>query len=204
MRRGAMVAAIALAVLLAAAVRGDGLAQDGGRAGLVVRFDDGQVESRCVAFEEAEISGYTLLQRSGLALDVKSEGQGGLVCAIEGTGCGLDDCLCQCQGDPCVYWSYWRLGDDGWDYSAVGATIRRLSDGDVDGWSWGPGSVTSAIEPPAITFDQICAAGAPVIDGQATAAPAQPASWRPYVLLLLLLAFMGAGAALATRRRRAP
>ncbi|MGD8586036.1 MAG: hypothetical protein PVJ75_11850 [Chloroflexota bacterium] len=192
-------------ILLAAVAQGQAVAQEGGRAGVVVRFADDRVESRCVAFDEDEISGARLLERSGLVLAVKPAGQGGLVCAIEGTGCGLDNCLCQCQGDPCIYWSYWRLGDDGWAYSGVGASIRRIGDGDVDGWSWGPGSVTSAIEPPVMSFDEICAAGRPVYDGlsveETRGQEAGPTSWLPYVAFGLLLAVIGAGALLASRRR---
>jgi hypothetical protein len=191
-------------ILLAFAAQGQAMAQEGGRAGVVVRFDDQRVVSRCVAFDEAEIDGATLLQRSGLSLDVRSAGQGGLVCAIEGTGCGIDNCLCQCQGDPCVYWSYWRLGEDGWSYSAVGASVRKVGYGDVDGWSWGPGSVTSAIEPPAMAFADICAVGQPIFgqQGVVQSGGQGSSSWLPYVLFGFLLAIIGAGALLASRRRR--
>lgn len=193
-------------ILLVDAAQDEALAQESSRAAVVVRFDDQRVESRCVAFDEEEISGYTLLQRSGLSLDFASAAQGGLVCAIEGTGCGVDDCLCQCQGNPCVYWSYWRLGDDGWAYSPVGASVRRVSDGDVDGWSWGPGSVTSAIEPPAMRFDEICTVDAPLFDGAASGPAADvgadAAAWLPYVALGLLLVALGAGTVLASRRRQ--
>ena len=192
-------------LLLTAAVRGQALAQEGGRAAVVVRFDDERTESRCVAFDAAEISGYALLQRSGLALDVKSEGQGGLVCAIEGTGCGVGNCLCQCKGDPCVYWSYWRMADEGWSYSPVGATVRKLSHGDVDGWSWGPGSVVSAIEPQTVSFDEICTGEATVYGlGQAandTDGVEETTEWLPYVAFGLLAAGIGL-AALVTKRRR--
>jgi hypothetical protein len=178
-------------LLLPVVFLGQVTAQDGGRAAVVVRFDDERTESRCVAFSEEEVSGYALLQRSGLSLDVKSDGQGGLVCAIDGTGCGAGDCLCQCKGEPCIYWSYWRLADDGWTYSAVGSTIRRISDGDVDGWSWGPGSVTSAIEPPTTSFEEICSDGATVYDGTAEEAPDEPINWLPYAVLGLLVVIIG-------------
>jgi hypothetical protein len=202
-------AAIVLATLMlfTALIESNAQAQTGGQAGLVVRFGDDRVESRCVAFDEAEISGYSLLQRSGLAADIKPQGQGGLVCAIEGTGCGIADCLCQCQGDPCVYWSYWRLADDGWSYSAIGATTRQLSDGDVDGWSWGPGSVTSAIQPPQMTFDEICGPGGQQvveIAGETSGgAKAEAGTWLPYAALALLLVILGSGALFASRRKSA-
>jgi len=193
LRFSAIVTLVGMLLLASAIFHGQVQAQEGGRAGVVVRYDDERTESRCVSFEEEEISGYTLLQRSGMALDIKSEGQGGLVCAIAGTGCGTDNCLCQCQGDPCVYWSYWRLADDGWRYSVVGSTIKRISNGDVDGWSWGPGSVTSAIEPPPLTFDEICGADATVYDGTAAGSPGQPVDWLPYAAFGLLLAAIGLG-----------
>lgn len=188
-------------IFLAAGASEYASAQDGGRAALVVRFADDRVESRCVAFEETEINGYTLLQRSGLSLDVKSEGQGGLVCAIEGTGCGVDNCLCECQGEPCVYWSYWRLGEEGWAYSAAGATVRRLSNGDVDGWSWGPGSVTSAIEPPDIAFEDVCNDEAAVFDGSTSQRPESSSGWAPYVVFGALVLVIGVTALVASRRR---
>jgi hypothetical protein len=176
-------------------------AQEMNRAAVVVRFEDERTEGRCVLFEESEISGYALLQRSGLALDVKSEGQGGLVCAIDGTGCGTSNCLCQCQGDPCVYWSYWHMDGDGWNYSAIGSTIRRISDGDMDGWSWGPGSVTSAIEPPPFSFDDVCSSDTVIPESASPEPDTEPTEWLPYALLGLLLAAIAGGAVLASQRR---
>ena len=41
-------------------------AQQSNRAGLVVRFGDGSLTTRCVEFSESTISGYDLLTRSGL------------------------------------------------------------------------------------------------------------------------------------------
>ena len=209
MGRSAAVVGLLLTLLALMIVAGQGqvAAQESNRAAIVIRFDDDRSESRCVAFEEPEISGFELLQRSGLAIDVKSGGQGGLVCAIEGTGCGLNDCLCQCEGEPCVYWSYWRRADDEWSYSSSGATSRRLSHGDVDGWSWGPGSVTSAIEPAAVTFDEVCSADAPLFDGVATAetpagAPEQSNGWLPYASFGLIVVALGVGALVAGRRKR--
>jgi hypothetical protein len=195
---------LAALVLPLAVAQARGLAQSASRAAVVVRFDDQRTERRCVAFDGLEISGYALLQRSGLALDVQAQGQGGLVCAIEGTGCGADNCLCQCQGDPCVYWSYWRLGDDGWDYSTVGASARQLANGDVDGWSWGPGSLTSAVEPPAATFEEVCAPDAPLSAGQAKAEPEPATDWLLYAVFAVLLVAIGLGAWLVPRWRRAP
>ncbi|MCP4377012.1 MAG: PEP-CTERM sorting domain-containing protein [bacterium] len=43
------------------------------------------------------------------------------------------------------FWRYYRSTDgETWTASMDGASIRVLSDGDWDGWSWAPGSVSSA------------------------------------------------------------
>jgi hypothetical protein len=132
-------------------------AQDTNRAAVVVRFDDETAISQCVSFGEEKISGYELLERSGLALDVQFEGLGGIVCGIEDTGCAAGDCLCACKGGgDCVYWSYWLQSVDGWQYAQVGATSHTVENGQVEGWSWGPGSLTDAVEPPLMSFDAIC------------------------------------------------
>jgi hypothetical protein len=48
-------------LLFAAAFQGPVMAQEGSRAAVVVRFDDQRTVSRCVAFDEEQVSGYTLL-----------------------------------------------------------------------------------------------------------------------------------------------
>lgn len=192
---------LSLVILIAVASVHGATAQEVNQAGVVIRYGEGRTESLCVAFEEPDISGYDLLQRSGLAIKVKSESQGGLVCGIEGTGCDIDDCLCQCKGEPCVYWSYWREAEAGWTYSTVGATVRRLSDGGVDGWSWGPGSVTSAIAPPAVSFDDICTADAAPVAANEVAAPGPGLDWLPYGVFGLLVALLGVGTLLVSRKR---
>jgi hypothetical protein len=134
------------------------LAQENNRVAVVVRLADGQIESRCVYFDEPHISGFEALTRTGLEVDSQAMGMGSLVCRIEGQGCPGNDCLCQCKGGPdCVYWSYWHLVDDRWQYATIGAAAYQLTNGAVDGWSWGPGSVSAAAEPPPLSFEQVCA-----------------------------------------------
>ena len=130
------------------------------RAGLVVQHGDGSIATRCVEFTESEITGVELLRRSGLSLTVDpTMGFGAAVCKIDGEGCDYpkEKCWCQCQGSPCVYWTYAHLKADGtWQLAGIGATARRLRHGDVDGWAWGPGTPGSGVTPPPITFDEIC------------------------------------------------
>lgn len=184
------------------------LAQDGNRAAIVVRLTDGQVESRCVTFDEPQISGYEALTRAGYDVESQALGLGSLICRVEGQGCPVDDCLCQCQGGPdCVYWSYWHLIDGSWQYATVGATSYQLSDGSVDGWSWGPGSVTAAVEPPLLAFEEVCteAAASPTADPLVNLSPAASeldlTNWLPYLAFgLILLVLVGL---VLLRRRQA-
>jgi hypothetical protein len=180
---------IAIIFLLTLAVLSAAPAQARGpnRAGLVIRFSDGQVVTKCIEFNEPEISGLDLLQRAGLRVVIEQGGiYGGAVCKIERDGCDfpIDNCFCQCMGAQCVYWAYYHLQPDGsWQYSQVGAASWKIHDGDVDGWSWGPGTYgTNGTEPPRVRFDQICAAPATAtntpVPPTATATPVPPTATR--------------------------
>ncbi|MFN2205656.1 MAG: hypothetical protein ACK2UT_07050 [Candidatus Promineifilaceae bacterium] len=132
-------------------------AQDGNRAALVIRMNDQDVQTACVEFSEPQISGFDLLQQSGIEFAVDIQSMGAKICSIEQTGCPADDCWCQCKGGgDCIYWSYWHRLNEQWHYSQGGASTYSLGDGDVEGWSWGPGSVNEAIAPPELSFADIC------------------------------------------------
>ncbi len=119
------------------------------QVGLVVRFGDGSLTTRCVEFSEQQISGYDVLVRSGLDIVAAFDsGAGAAICAIEGEGCPANECL-TCA-DP-NYWSYWHLVEGSWVYSQVGSSGYAAHHGDVEGWSWGPGE-----PPPVVFFAQIC------------------------------------------------
>lgn len=135
-------------------------AQSENRAALVINYGD-RVATHCVAFSEPQISGYELLVRAGRSVEVEAGGMGAAVCRLDGTGCPGDDCFCQCRGGgDCIYWSYWHRNGGAWQYSPVGASNYQVSDGAVDGWSWGPGSPDQAIPPPNLSFADVCAPAA--------------------------------------------
>lgn len=192
-----------LLLLLAMPLLAQARLQDGApnRAAVVVRVGEDEVETRCVTFDEETISGQELLARSGLDLVLDVSGAGVFVCSIAGEGCPAGNCLCQCRGEPCTYWSYWRWQEGEWQYAGLGAAATQVSDGAVDGWSWGPGSVTSAIAPPAVSFEDVCAA--PSVAASTAAAASAPATtnWLPYALFVLLAALLGASLLLLQRRR---
>lgn len=104
------------------------------RAGLIVQTGEGEAITQCISFEEEQISGLALLERSGIPFAaVNDEGYGAFICGIAGTGCPAERCLC---AYPPRYWQYWLLEPDGWRVSPVGASGRVVRNGDVDGWVW--------------------------------------------------------------------
>ena len=169
----------ALTILAASAIIWGGPvpvdAQETNRVGLVIDFGTHHI-TRCVEFAEPELTGYDVLRRAGLNLVVDpSNPMGVIVCDINDTsGCPPTDCFCQCQGSPCVYWSYHYLQGGAWQYAQQGASDRKVRDGDVEGWGWGEGKLnTSGSEPPVVPFEQICAP--PATDTpQPTSTPVPP------------------------------
>lgn len=142
-------------------------AQEENRAGLMIVHGDGSVATQCIAFAEESISGAELLTRSQLDLSMEASSMGATICRIDGEGCNFptESCFCQCQGSPCIYWSYWRLTEGEWRYSNIGAGNALVRAGDVDGWRWGAGTVDKAESPPVTTFEEIC------IESKQSAAP---------------------------------
>lgn len=168
------VLALGLLLLSLFLSQGYSLAQEAGpyHAGLVIVGEEGNVSTHCIAFEGEQLSGLELLQRSGLNPEFKSGGLGAALCALEGRGCPVEDCFCECKGAPCNYWVYFHLQADGtWNYSGVGAAGRTLRSGDVDAWVWGDGKTA----PPPLTFTDICPAADNAPSPEAEESPtAQP------------------------------
>ena len=143
------------------------------RAALVVVHGDGRTVTRCVEFAEAQITGLELVQRSGLDLNLEASSMGATICRLDGEGCAYpqQSCFCQCEGENCVYWSYWRSQAGGWVYSNLGAASSVVAPGALEGWVWGAGTVDAAQSPPAITFGAICAAPTATSTATSTATP---------------------------------
>ena len=168
-----------LALMLA--LTGNSAAQQGpNRAGLVVRFPDGSVWQGCIQFSEPTITGEELLRRSGLDIIADySSGMGGAVCSIAGAGCAFprEDCFCRCQGVQCEYWAYYHWVGGAWQYSQVGASSYQVSNGALEGWSWGPGNFSAGTEPPQVSFADVCPA--PTATPTATPTPSPAATAIP-------------------------
>jgi hypothetical protein len=153
---------------------GSAAADQPNRAGLVVTSSDGSTVSRCIEFAEEQISGAELLRRSGLPLVLWGTGAGAAVCKIAGEGCdNPNDCFCRCHGSDCRYWAYYTLEDGRWLYATAGSSLRKVHDGDVDGWAWGAGSAGEGATPALLTFEEICP---PTTPTNAPPPPTEPPS----------------------------
>jgi hypothetical protein len=214
------------ALLLALVVASSAGAQERlNRAGLVIQYGDGEVQTACVRFAEPEISGLELIERAGVPVVAQVSGMGAAVCKIGPDGCDYpgESCFCQRDGPRALYWAYYLREGEGWRYATQSAGAVRVRDGAVQGWAWGLGESGSGAVPPLLDIDAICVAPATPAAAAPTGAPAATESlpaatvpaptaapaaapagggWTSYggfALIALLLA--GAGA-LAARRRR--
>jgi hypothetical protein len=152
--------AVAATVLVAASGAvgpGAPFAQAGGQNRAVVIVDTGSsVRAACVLFSEDSISGAEALQRAGMSPVFQGySGLGGAVCSLNGVGCPSDGSCLTCQAPS--YWQYWRSNGGGFAYSGAGASSTSVTDGSVEGWSWG-GTRTA---PPFQSVDAVCGAEAP-------------------------------------------
>jgi hypothetical protein len=188
MTRRTLLLPLLLTVLCLLASASVARAQSGDhRAGLVIRYADGSVQTQCVAFSEPSITGEELLQRSGLAVTLDyNAGLGGAVCSINNQGCAypIKDCFCKCTGIQCEYWAYYHRTAAGWQYASSGASSFLVNDGALEGWSWGAGNFSSGVEPPLVAFNEVCAPPAtatPTATATATASatPAATATSTP-------------------------
>lgn len=131
-------------------------AQQPNVAGLIVDYGDGRMSYAVIPFEEEQINGLDLLNRSGL--DVVTVGFGGLgdaVCQVGNTGCSVDDCrtrMCQTSDPESPFWQFSKLGAGGeWQFVATGASGANVRDGDIYAWSW----VGTTPTLPVMTIDEL-------------------------------------------------
>ncbi len=147
------ISSLSLVVLLFAPRAAYAQNEDSNRVGLVIVFDDGRVDERCISFPEAEIRSDAILTRANLRLVMDQSGFGASICKIEDVGCdNAANCFCQE-----AYWSYWYQADGEWTYSPLGISSRFAQDGDVEGWVWTDGAdASTADRPPEREFEEIC------------------------------------------------
>jgi hypothetical protein len=134
------------------------------RAGVVIRFGDGSLTQACVELgDDGQATGEEALLAVGLPVILEAGAVGAAVCKVGGEGCDFPatSCFCQCSlgaGASCRYWAYNRLVNGQWQLSNIGASSAIVRAGDVQGWAWGDGTVSSGALPPQTTFNEVCAA----------------------------------------------
>ena len=186
------VAALCLNLAAAIAIGRPAAAQTQNRAGLVVAFANGAVETRCVTFGEPSITGYELMRRSGLPFSAQVSGLGAAMCKIGDEGCSYpaQSCFCKCENPAsgCGYWIYGQWSGAAWRYAGVGAVARTVTDGQVDGWVWDVVSAdAAAVRLPPVSLAQICAPqaaptpSAPTLSAPTLSAPTLSAPTRAVV-----------------------
>lgn len=137
------------------------------RAGVVVQFGDGRVQTACVNLNNADsnrdgsTSGEEVLRAAGFDLIVEVSSMGPAICKVGPDGCNFpqNNCFCECSlapGSDCRYWSYSRLEGGAWRTSGLGAGSTRVQPGDLEGWIWGYGTVNQGAQPPLYSFDDVC------------------------------------------------
>ncbi|MDY0020803.1 MAG: hypothetical protein RBT47_12475, partial [Anaerolineae bacterium] len=113
-------------------------------ADIVVHFGNGHMISRHITFTGV-ISGFRALELTGLDLEVNYDWGFPFVTAIDGVGCPADDSFC---GNP-AFWGYYSWDGSAWQSYSVGAGSSSISDGAIEGWSWG---VTNTLAPVTVEF----------------------------------------------------
>jgi len=122
------------------------------RAGLAIEHASGRLVTRCVTFMEDQLSGFDLVQRSGVPYRAQTYGSlGQAICQLDGEPSPVPgNCLGTGQS-----WVYEHRTATGWVQSQIGASGWMLHDGDMDGWRYAGGAAQTL---PALTLAQVCAA----------------------------------------------
>ncbi len=141
-----MLAAL-LCVVSAAALVG------GGRAALVVSFDDANVVTKCVDYS-GSASAADIIQNSGFgAVMLDDPMWGKALCKIGAVGCGTDNCF-GCNSP--YYWGFSYVEGGAWAHAPVGVGAYEVRDGDVIGFKYIDWNLSPPPQPPLYSFGSIC------------------------------------------------
>ena len=143
-------------------------------AALVIEHGDGSVETVCVSFSGATITGKEILDTAAIAWSGQSFGSfGEAVCALDGEPAHY--ATCPGKDD---YWAfYFSRAGGAWQFAEAGVSTLTFASGDAEGFRYVPAAGTPATPPsPA----GVCATGpAATATLAGTVALATPATPRP-------------------------
>ena len=115
----------------------------------------------CVALDATSVSGIRLIQLAGAQYGLSYHlGFGSqAVCQLNGVGPNGGDCFSAYPD----FWGYWHgTAGGGWSWAGSGAASAAVTDGSVEGWSFGPGdSGTTHAAPPFLRFSEVCDVSTP-------------------------------------------
>lgn len=192
-------------------------------AGLVIRHGDGELIYAYVSFREQTISGFDLLERSGIpVVTIPFGGLGEGVCEIDDEGCPVAACrrrLCQGSNADSPFWQVFSQSSVGhWQSLALGASSLDVHNGDVVGWSWtGDGAHLPALTLADVARQTGASAGAAELAGNQVPTPAVRHVLPPgvtahrssdgqspltYGAAVIVLGLIGGGGLLLRRRRQ--
>jgi hypothetical protein len=135
------------------------------------------VISKCIEFAQEAISGLMLLElagvNSGQPPQVYDWGGGAYtVCQVDGQPATVPDkCFAKNMSEP--NWSDSYVHNGTWTKRMVGVSGYRVSDGDLEGWTY---SVGMGTPPAAISFNQVCPAPRAATTAPTSRSAATPAS----------------------------
>ena len=153
----ALFGAVIAAIILGSSRRADASSCSGPLAGGEIRVvivvdgaDLGSGSSATCLVVPAGTTGSQLLARRSAELGTGPlrYGSSGLLCAIDGlpgTGCG------DRNADGFAYWAYFSGSSGTWIYGNANPFIKRLSDGDIEGWRYVRGAGNGQDPPPRIS-----------------------------------------------------
>jgi hypothetical protein len=111
----------------------------------------GTVSARCLTVPSGTTGGQLLKLRSELLATATPRYAGsGLLCALDGFPFG-DECG-EASGSAFRYWSYWSGTSGSWVYGQGNPFVRRVADGDIEGWRF-VSAQESAAPPPRLAPD---------------------------------------------------
>jgi hypothetical protein len=113
-------------------------------AGLVVDSGEDEAISACVTFEEDSISGFGLLEASGLEYDI----QDGFLNSILG--------MTNPEGNT-LYWSYWYFDGREWNFYSNSAGESMIVPGSIDAWHFTSWEAFPSLPPDVLpSLSEIC------------------------------------------------
>lgn len=117
------------------------------QAGVVIQNSTGQVITRCVEFEETNLSAVELLKRSGFKHVTQSSAGETTLCFLHDDGSA--DCAPQAQG---WRWNLFAREGDGWTLLSPTLSAASLAPGALIAFTFGPEGAL----PPNRTFADVC------------------------------------------------